>query len=270
MKHGYDSTAGTALEWRQIVPTTTPEVIGCYKNGRFANEVAARTAFPHAVIVTYDVNGSRPDADILDIEPGDASPPAAPGWSRKYKGSLPHPGLYTSASSIAAVVSAMLDAGFSREQFLIQSAHYTFTEHICGPGTCGFPQADATQYADKGLHGQNTDLNVFSDQFFGDPTPAKLDPHYDWLENKSFLLFGNRYSERATVIEYDKLRAWQTTTRHPNRARLAVLRARLYLLAGRLWSVGRKLPDRPASWGVDHRGARYQALIHRAQGKRLV
>lgn len=270
MKHGYDSTAGTALEWRRIVPTNTPEVIGSYANGRFANTAAAKQAFPNARHIQYDVNGTRPDADILDIEPGDASPPTGPVWSRKYKGSLPHPGLYTSASNIATVVSTMLDAGFSREQFLIQSAHFTFTEHICGPGTCGFPQADATQYADKGLKGENTDLNVFTDRFFGDPAPPKYDPHYDWLESKGFLIFGYRYSERATAVEYDKLRAWQTTTRHPSRARLAILRFRLHLLAGRLWRVSHKLPDRPSSWGVDHRGFRYQALIHRAQGKRLV
>lgn len=268
-KHGYDSTASTPGEWRQIVPTNVPEVIGSYANGRFANTAAARQAFPNARHIQYDVNGTRPDADILDVEPGDASPSTAPSWSRKYKGSLPHPGLYASASNVAAVISAMLDAGFSRHDFLIQSAHYA-GEHICGPGTCGFPQADATQYADHGLKGENTDLSVFTDAFFGTPTPRKYDPHYDWLESKSFVIFGNRYSERATVQEYDRLRATQTKTKHPNRARLAVLRARLLLLAGRVWRVGHKLPDRPASWGLDHRGFRYQALIHRAQGKRLV
>lgn len=270
MKHGYDSTAETVAEWLQIVPTKIPEVIGSYANGRFANTAAATQAFPTARHIQYDVNGTRPTADILDIEAGDASPTTFAGWARKYKGTLPEPTGYCSASLIAQVVSDMLDSGFERSSFLVQSAHYTMTDHICGPATCGFPQADATQYADKGLKGEHTDLSVFSDHFFGIEPHPKPDPHYEWLEAKAFLIFGGRYAERGAAQEYDKWRAMQTLTKHPHRARLAVLRARLYLLAGRLWRVSRKLPDRPASWGVDHRGFRYQALIHRANGRRIV
>lgn len=272
MKTGYDSVASSVAEWRSIVPETTPQVIGSYRNGQFANDAVAEQAFPHALHISYDVNGSRPDADILDIEPEDARPAAAPGWSRLYKGRLPHPGLYTSASSIADVVTAMLDAGYKRDQFLIQSAHYTNEAHICGPHTCGFPQSDATQYADKGTLGQNTDRSIFADYFFGPVAPPKPDMHYDWFPLTSFLIFGNRYSERATVLEYDKLRATQTPKLHPNRARLVVLRARLRLLAGRVDRVATHPLGKNGkpTWGLYERGWRYQQLIHRAQGQRFI
>lgn len=264
MKSGYDSVAGTVSEWRAIVPETTPQVIGCYKNGSFANESVAREAFPHATIVTYDVNGSHPEASILDVEDHDAVPAQTPSWSRAYKGSLPHPGLYESASNVSVVVSTMLDAGHRRGDFLIHSAHYTFTAHICGPHTCGFPQADATQYADKGHRGENTDLNLFGDHFFGDAPKPDPDVNYRLFDSVKRSLIGGS-TESGTVQEYDKWRAMQSRTSHPHRARLAVLRFRLRLLARRLNTVMRseKNPTSQQRW-------RLRELQDRANGQRLV
>lgn len=263
MKRGVDSVAGTTAEWLAIVEHPLPDVIGSYANGRFANTTAAKAAFPSARHVEYDVNGTRPDADILDVEKFDAVPAQCPGWSRKYKGSLPLPALYTSASSIPAVVTAMLDAGFKREQFLIQSAHYGAGQHICGPGTCGFLQADSTQWADKGRHGQNTDLTIYADHFFGPDPPPKPDPHYAWFDTQKRLVLGGM-SEVALVREYDRLRAMQ----HPNKARLAALRVRLRVGAGRLWLIAHA--ERPPSWGKFYRGMRREQLIRRAQGNRII
>lgn len=272
-KTGYDSVAMTKAEWLRIVPEKNPQVIGSYGNGRYANSTAAKGAFPNAIHIQYDVFGTLPAMDILDVEPGDAPPIKAPPWKRAHDKTagphtLPRAGIYCSASTVQTVITDMLDAGIKRQDFLVQSAHYGSGKHICGPTTCGYPQADATQYADKGLRGENTDLNVFAEHFFGAIAPPPPDPHYNLLADKPFLIFGNRYSERRTAMEYDKWRATQTTTSHPHRLRLMVLRARLSLLAGRVLRVAKQ--DNPPSWGIDHRGFRYQALIHRRQGERVI
>lgn len=268
---GYDSVALTSVEWRAIVPESAgyEGVIGSYGNGRFANTSAAKAAFPKARHIVYDVNGSMPACDILDVEPGDASPPTADDWARAHNSTadlshvMPHPGLYCSASTTSTVISVMLDAGFERSDFLIHSAHYGKGQHVCGPATCGFPQADGTQYADKGLRGQNTDLNVFLPHFFAAPAPDP-DARYGLFDGAKRTLIG-RNTERATVQEYDKWRATQTRTKHPHRVRLALLRVRLRLLAGRLKRVigGEKDPHPNQVW-------RLRELQDRAQGMRLV
>lgn len=258
---GYDSVAATVAEWRAIVPVADPQVIGSYTNGHFANSLAAKAAFPNARHVTYDVNGSNVSADILDVEPSDAVPAQFPAWAKAYKGTLPHPAAYESASTVAAVVSDALDAGLKRDEILIQSAHYTGNAHICGPDTCGFPQADATQYADHGLKGQNTDLNLFAPHFFGvDPKP-KFNPHYGWFDTTRRAVLAGR-SELSLVQAYDRLRKTQTLTSHPNRTRLTLLRGLLRAAAGRLGALP---PD-----ASDHRGWRRRELLDRANGKRLV
>lgn len=273
---GYDSVAMTAAEWRSIVPESPgyTGAIGSYGNGRFANTTAAKGAFPKAMHYTYDVNGSMPSCDVLDVEPQDAVPAQADDWSKAHNKTpgphvLPHPGLYESASTISQVVSVMLDAGFRRSEFLILSAHYKqkgaggFVEHICGPDTCGFPKADGTQYADKGLRGQNTDLLLFEPWFFQAPRPDP-DARYGLFDNVKRSLIG-RATERATVQEYDRWRATQTRTAHPHRLRLAVLRLRLGLLAGRLSRVvsGERNPLPNQAW-------RLRELQDRAKGMRLV
>lgn len=276
MRTGYDSVASTAAEWRSIVPETKPEVIGSYWNGIYANTTVAREAFPHARHVQYDVNASEPRADILDIESGDAVPSQAPGWSREYKGTLDHPGLYTSASNVMAVVTAMLDAGFKRDEFLVQSAHYTYEAHICGPRTCGEPQADATQYADHGHRGQNTDLSLFSDHFFGAVKPPKPDMHYRYFDSKRRAILLGR-SERGLAETYDKLRARQTSKKHPQRAHLLWLQGMLRIAAKRVagaaeeahphLSVKKALAQ---TTPAEHYGWRHVQLSGRASGHRFI
>jgi hypothetical protein len=259
---GYDSVADTVAEWHAIVPVKDPQVIGSYRNGRYENEAVAQQAFPKARHVCYDVNASDPSADILDVEPGDAFPSQAGPWSKKYKGTLPLPAHYCSASAVSTLVSDMLDSGFKRTDFLVQSAHYTMQEHICGPGTCGYPQADGTQFADKGTKGQNTDLSVFEEHFFKKPSPVVL-PHYDWYDGRKRTMLGRR-SERDVAVEYDRLRKTQTKTKHPvgPRLRLVLLRAQCKSCAGRISKLG--------DLSKFHREFRRIHLLDRASGKRVV
>ena len=111
-------------------------------------------------------------ARCLDIESGGATAGQAPGWF-KFRADTTEglPILYTFASNVSTVVNTMASAGISRDRYLIWSAHYTFTPHICAPGVCGFPQADGTQYTDR-VAG-NCDGSLMGPQCFrSTPTPT--------------------------------------------------------------------------------------------------
>lgn len=208
---------------------------------------------------------------------------------------------YTSASNMQALINA---AG--GRQFIKESAHYGFGMHICGPNTCGYPQATWTQWADKGPNGENLDQVVGSlmpapgpllvsitvtppgnRALFADVQPGGLtfadfapwydhtairnpippaDPHhYGWFDTTKRIMAGGA-SELSTVLEYDKLRATQTKTKHPNRPRLAVLRSRCQVLGMRVAAIEKASHVK----GLYHRGWRRDQLLARAKGQRLV
>lgn len=77
-----------------------------YINGRYENAGAILTAHPQAKVVTIDVLGDHPTADILDIETGDASPTSAPSWIQRGG-----KGLYCNSSTWPEVERALANAG---------------------------------------------------------------------------------------------------------------------------------------------------------------
>lgn len=121
-----------------------------YVAGRWPTYAQMVATFPGAKHLSISPFASV-QADCLDIENGDATNDQAPGWLLSWRpGNTPLPVLYTSASNIQNLVNTLAAAGYRRSSYLIWSAHYTNTPHICGPGTCGYPQADATQWQDPG------------------------------------------------------------------------------------------------------------------------
>lgn len=110
-------------------------------------------------------------ARCLDIESGGASAGQAPGWF-KYRADATHglPILYTFAANVQHTIDVMTSAGIPRSAYLVWSAHYTYTAHICSPATCGFPQADGTQFTDR-VAG-NCDASLMGDQCFSTVTPT--------------------------------------------------------------------------------------------------
>lgn len=153
-----------------------PEAVAGYVGGKWPTYEPLCAKFPNAHHLSIAVTASQ-RARCLDIEPGDASPAQAPGWFHNYADrSQGLPVLYTSASQVAGLVATMTAAGITRERYLIWSAHYTHSEHICGVG-CGYHAADATQWTDKAL-GRNLDQSLCSPAFFGTgfltPTPEDL------------------------------------------------------------------------------------------------
>lgn len=71
----------------------------------------------------------------------------------------------------------MSAAGAARDEYMIWSAHYTATAHICGPSTCGSTvQADATQWTST-YEGVSLDASLCYGYFFaGPPTAAAPAP----------------------------------------------------------------------------------------------
>lgn len=252
----YDSVTLSAF------PANAQAVAG-YVGGSFPTYSNLVARFPDAHHLSVAVNAEE-DADCLDIENGDARPDQAPAWyHRQVARGVKKPVFYADASTIPAVIAALTAAGIKREQYFTWVAHYTFTEHL-------EPGSDATQWTDRALD-RNLDQSLCTEAFFGVNPPAKNSAHYDWFINDPLLVVGKKLNERAIVVAYDKYRAEQTPTKHPHRIQLDGLRTALKLLAGRVYTVAHEHPKNgKPSWGIDHRGWRYQQLIHRAQGQRFV
>jgi len=122
-----------------------------YYNGTYANLTAMRQRFPNAYIVSVSPDGAN-GSMCIDIEPGDAVPGDAPGfWHNASHGGAIKPWFYGSASWTQSIVNALTAAGIPRSAYFIWSAHY-IGAHICGPGSCGYPQADATQYGSNNAY----------------------------------------------------------------------------------------------------------------------
>jgi hypothetical protein len=94
----YDSVTPTAIPGRHLVAT--------YATGPFAvpaSQVAGRS------VMWIDTNGSDPNANALDIEPGDATPTMAATWTSEKLSADPHTDavLYTMQSEWPAVQAAV-------------------------------------------------------------------------------------------------------------------------------------------------------------------
>jgi hypothetical protein len=247
------------------VPADAQYVAG-YVGGSWPTFEPLRRRFPHARALSIAPEANM-DAECLDVEPFDATNTQAPAWfSRQKARGILKPVFYTSASNVQALVNTLAAAGIHRSEYLIWSAHFTYSPHVCAPGGCGYPQADGTQWTDHAL-GRNLDQSLLLPAFFGPPAPPADPHHYSWFE--AF--------EIADVKEYDKLRALgHGRFIHPHHAELVVLRKRLRHRAESIWvrahfdpKTGKRLVG-PVDWAIYHRGWRFQQLAKRANGQQLV
>lgn len=154
-----------------LIPSNAGAVAG-YVNGIYANLTALRSKFPNAHILDIAVTASA-DATCLDIETGDATNAQAPAWFKRQKArGVARPVLYTSAGNSQALINTMANNGVARSAYLLWSAHYTNSAHICAKTGCGYPNADGTQFTSRAL-GKSLDESLVSDAFFGANTPVK-------------------------------------------------------------------------------------------------
>lgn len=132
-----------------------------YVNGRYTNSAQMRARWPHLPHVSIAVTRGAV-ADCLDIEPGNAGPEDGPGWvDAKWNRRLSVPIIYCNTNA-----STEVRRHLGGREAILWVAHYTYKPHICGPGTCGKPQADGTQWADRGPRGENVDQSLISDRFW--------------------------------------------------------------------------------------------------------
>lgn len=255
-------TMWDAIDVSQI-PANPPAVAG-YVGGAWPNFATLVSRFPKAQHLSIAVNSGE-DAECLDIENGDAVPGDAPAWFARQKArGVTRPCFYANTSTMPAVLANLNGAKINRADYRVWTAHFTGVAHI-------EPGSDATQWTDAAL-GRNLDCSECVANFFGDPPAPKpvVNPiNYTWFPTGPFPSPYGNLNERSVVEHYDGAR------KHPLMFKLFLksLEAQLGWLADRVAFeaiTAQPNKDGSPSWGVDHRGWRYQQLIHRSQGQRFV
>ena len=159
-----------------LIPRTARAAAG-YVDGRWQTYLKLKIRCPLAKLVAIAVF-PHDDADVLDVEPGDATNAQAPAWVKrqlarrragvKYATRLPV--VYTSASNGPALIAVLTKAGLKYGvDYLWWSAHYDpkWGVHLCHPGC--YPGVDhvahATQYTDH-ADNKNLDESIVGAGFF--------------------------------------------------------------------------------------------------------
>lgn len=150
-----------------------------YVNGKYANAAAVGAE------VTIDVNGSCPSADVLDVEPGDATPDAVPGWIAAHTGDRPV--IYTMRNWLTPIANACAAAGYlPGRDFGWWIATLDGTEAVAD-----MTGVVAVQVWDEYACGRNIDLSIVYDDTWkptAAPAPAPIPPTHqeDSLQAKLY------------------------------------------------------------------------------------
>jgi peptidoglycan hydrolase-like protein with peptidoglycan-binding domain len=164
---GQDSVGVNSLE--AGLPVYAGYAYGPFDNW---NALVARFGKTAKLISISPVVESSERVACLDVEPGNATPADAPAFYRLGKaGIVNKPTIYCSAGDTSAVVDALGNAGINRASYYIWSAHW-IGKHICAPSTCGYPQADGTQYDSNNAF----DSDIFTASMFGATPPPPPPP----------------------------------------------------------------------------------------------
>lgn len=151
-----------------LIPLSAEAVAG-YVDGKWPTFKTLKAKFPKAKYLVSVAVFAQDNADVLDVEPGDALPTQAATWVRRQHAlGKKRPIVYTSASHGQALINLLDQAGLRYGvDYLWWSAHYTYKPHLCGP-QCGFGLkaiAHATQWTDK-AGGKSLDESLCSAAFF--------------------------------------------------------------------------------------------------------
>lgn len=136
-----------------------PHAVGCYRNGRFANEEEARRRFPHARILPISVEG-RVACDCYDIEQGDYTPDDVPELFKiAREAGVWRPCFYAQLSGIMPAVRQKLSTVVAkREDVRLWVAYYNEQPDLPS-------WADAHQFTDRAL-GRSLDESICRSDFF--------------------------------------------------------------------------------------------------------
>ena len=140
-----------------MTPNSLPagHAAAVYANGAYA--ASARQVAHHKSVLWIDTNGSNPSANVLDVEPGDATPAAAAAWAQQRLAKHPHSVaiIYTMLSSWQAVKDHVAHLPKSQQHNVrYWIADPTGVDHIV-------PGANATQW----YWGSNVDISTANPNF---------------------------------------------------------------------------------------------------------
>jgi hypothetical protein len=151
-----------------LIPVSAEAVAG-YVDGRWPTYAQIVKKFPHAKYHLSIAVFASDNAEVLDVETGDATIAQAVDWvKRQHARGNARPDVYTAASWGENLINALSKAGFVYgRDYRWWSAHYTYQPHLCGP-KCGFGLthiAHATQWTDK-VAGKSLDESLCAADFF--------------------------------------------------------------------------------------------------------
>ncbi len=153
----------------------TAQIVAGYINGRYRSFGPLVAWCPDAEHVSIAVT-TQADADVLDIEQGDATPAGAPGWvDRQLARGLWQPTLYCERSQWDEVKAAV-----GNRNVAYWVADYTGAPHY-------LPGAVAVQYVNHGPNNENVDLSLVTD----DGWPHRTSPQPEEEDEMYVLSFPN-------------------------------------------------------------------------------
>jgi hypothetical protein len=161
----YDSTNPGAIP-------TDAQVVAGYVDGRYAWSPSDWARFPGAVRIGIAVRASTNNGDVLDCEPGNATPAECPGWVKlRQAAGLAVPTIYMSLFLWPQVQDAC--RGLEVAWWVAQ---WTGQPHVIGG-------AAAVQYADSVTSGGDYDLSaVYDDTWHPSAPPPPPTPPPDPVE----------------------------------------------------------------------------------------
>lgn len=151
------------------IPTAGTDLVAGYTNGHYAWKTTdwAKFKVPH---VTIDVSGSNPLADVLDVEPGDATVQGAVRWVRAKLATKPAypPILYVSRAQITPLFNALKAAGYHvGTHFRLWIATLDGTKTVKD-----MTGVTAVQWASAKITGHHYDESIVYDDNWKKATPA--------------------------------------------------------------------------------------------------
>jgi hypothetical protein len=130
------------LIYDSVTPSSIPtgQHAAVYVNGAYA--ASANQASSHGSVLWIDTNGSDPNANVLDVEPGDATPAGAAAWAQQRLSEHPHSVaiIYTMRADWSEVKADV--AGLP--QWMQSHVHYWIADPTGVPHVV--PGASATQW----------------------------------------------------------------------------------------------------------------------------
>jgi hypothetical protein len=142
-------------------------LVAYYVDGLYAWTVADRRRHQASRQVGIAVAWQTADAQVLDVENGDATPEQAVGWSQTRRAMGHQPVIYCNQSTLAAVEAAFHAKSVGLPAFWI----------ALWDGVASLPpQWLAKQYANPTITGGHYDLSVVSDGYWEGVDPAPPAP----------------------------------------------------------------------------------------------